>query len=580
MKHIAVWLIFMLLSTLLPVSAAGALVIHSVQVTEQGIVIGANQPIPKQPGILLLKFSNPNRMIIDVPDASLSLKETDVPINQFGIRKIELSESKNVFYNTSRITVYTDSARALSALNATLETSKVLITSQGGPPVAASPTPAPVPEKSTLENLTGKTLVQEIYFRDNRLWVRANGPLKVKNRMLLSDPSRLVVDIENTSVANRGLLQPIWINQAGLHTIRVGQFDENTVRLVIESDFPERLAIQNDHETVLTMTPGTTPAESGPNAVVSVPGLLNGIFLDEKEGRTVVRLAASVPMAQQVVKQGDRIIVTLQNLQAEPGPIRVDRSQFPHVASMRLEALGGHQSRLIIQLRNDDTQMASDLLSDGRQLQLVLFGSARDNTEDRPTEVVKRLPFNATVVIDAGHGGKDQGASRAGILEKDLNLRVALKVKAALEARGIKTHMTRSSDVFLPLPEITRITNSIRPDVFVSVHTNSSTNPGITGIETYYFTPQSVPLARKIHQKMVSNIASPDRGVRQARFYVIHHTPVPAVLCEMGYISNAGERNSLASEWRQQKTANAIADGVVDYLKSRLSAQAKTKKAS
>ena len=153
--------------------------------------------------------------------------------------------------------------------------------------------------------------------------------------------------------------------------------------------------------------------------------------------------------------------------------------------------------------------------------------------------------------------------------EKDLNLAIALRLRDALTARGVEVITTRNTDEFLTLQRITEISNAQAPDAFVSVHHNSSTNPAINGIETYFYHDRSRPLADAVHASMVANQDRPDRSVRRARFYVINHTPYPAILCEVGYVSNAAERNQLTKPATQQAAANAIAEGVIRYLNSR-----------
>jgi N-acetylmuramoyl-L-alanine amidase len=104
----------------------------------------------------------------------------------------------------------------------------------------------------------------------------------------------------------------------------------------------------------------------------------------------------------------------------------------------------------------------------------------------------------------------------------------------------------------------------------VSVHINSlEANSTIKGIETYYQSEQSQELARSVHQSLVERLKAPDRSVRRARFYVINHTPVPAVLAEVGFISNKEEREKLISSDYQQEIANGIARGVILYLSKR-----------
>ncbi|MBI4532928.1 MAG: N-acetylmuramoyl-L-alanine amidase, partial [Candidatus Melainabacteria bacterium] len=98
-------------------------------------------------------------------------------------------------------------------------------------------------------------------------------------------------------------------------------------------------------------------------------------------------------------------------------------------------------------------------------------------------------------------------------------------------------------------------------------HINSlETNSTISGIETYYQTEQSKELASKLHESLVGKLGVPDRAIRKARFYVINHTSVPAVLAEVGFISNRQEREKLISSDYQWQVANALAHGVILYL--------------
>ena len=103
--------------------------------------------------------------------------------------------------------------------------------------------------------------------------------------------------------------------------------------------------------------------------------------------------------------------------------------------------------------------------------------------------------------------------------------------------------------------------------MFVSIHHNSSTDPSIAGLETYYYHYPSVALAKAVHASLVGALPVKDRGVRRAQFYVINHTTAPAILVEMGYVSNAGERAEVNTTARQKKSAEAIAEGIMDYLR-------------
>jgi N-acetylmuramoyl-L-alanine amidase len=177
---------------------------------------------------------------------------------------------------------------------------------------------------------------------------------------------------------------------------------------------------------------------------------------------------------------------------------------------------------------------------------------------------------NTTVVLDAGHGGSDPGAQRGDIQEKELTLGITFKLKKYLESKGIRVVMTRSDDSFVSLEDRVKITNSTSADAFVSVHINSlESNNAITGIETYFQNDRSRSLANLIHASLVKELAVPDRNVRKARFYVINHTPLPAVLAEVGFISNKDERDKLISSDYQHQIAQALANGVILYLSNR-----------
>ncbi len=172
-----------------------------------------------------------------------------------------------------------------------------------------------------------------------------------------------------------------------------------------------------------------------------------------------------------------------------------------------------------------------------------------------------------TVIIDAGHGGSDPGAQRGDIQEKEITLAISKKLKSYLEERGFRVLMTRSDDSFVSLEDRVKLTNQVKPQAFVSVHINSlETDRDIKGIETYYQTEQSRGLADKIHSKLVDNLSVPDRSVRKARFYVVNHTEHPAILAEVGFISNKDERNKLISSDYQAKIAESLGQGVMLFL--------------
>lgn len=193
--------------------------------------------------------------------------------------------------------------------------------------------------------------------------------------------------------------------------------------------------------------------------------------------------------------------------------------------------------------------------------------------------IVPRAPSETVIVLDAGHGGSDPGAQRSDVNEKDITMAIINKLKKVLEQKGARIVLTRSDDTFISLEERVRITNQVNPNLFLSVHINSLQSiSDAHGIETYYQTDRSLPLAVRVHDSLVSGLGAPDRSVRKARFYVINHTPVPAILAEVGYITNKTERDRLISSEYQIKIANALARGVMLFLQDKNNTQLATKK--
>ena len=222
-----------------------------------------------------------------------------------------------------------------------------------------------------------------------------------------------------------------------------------------------------------------------------------------------------------------------------------------------------------------------------------------------------------TVVLDAGHGGHDPGAMGAFSREKDINLAIELYLGGLIEQnfKDVKVVYTRKTDKYLTLQERADVVNDHHADLFICVHTNSSTSPAAFGTETFTlglakskanldvamrensvilleedyrskykgFDPKSVDsyimfefmqdkyidksveFSSAVQKQFVSYGGRTDHGVRQAGFWVLHRSACPSVLVEVGFISNAAEERFLMGEQGQKQMATAIYNAFVDY---------------
>jgi N-acetylmuramoyl-L-alanine amidase len=175
-------------------------------------------------------------------------------------------------------------------------------------------------------------------------------------------------------------------------------------------------------------------------------------------------------------------------------------------------------------------------------------------------------PSNAgstTIVIDAGHGGFDRGGIPGQrVAEKMMTLDVALRLRSVLNANGYRVVMTRDTDVFLPLGTRVAIANSYRNALFICIHFNSARRMGANGIETYFYSRGSLPLASAIHYYVARGAPTSNRGVRRRGFYVLRRTTVPSVLVECGFLTNPNEAQYAQTSSYRQQLAEEIARGI------------------
>lgn len=235
--------------------------------------------------------------------------------------------------------------------------------------------------------------------------------------------------------------------------------------------------------------------------------------------------------------------------------------------------------------------------------------------KERVTTSEPALPLTGIkrIVIDSGHGGKDPGAiGRSGLREKDVVLDIARRLGNILKSSGAEVIMTRSSDRFISLESRAEIANSSKADLFVSIHANANRVRSLSGFEVYYVDnsvddyrralwaaqharlnfdsscfasssltlktilwdmiytssrAQSVELSRSVCRIAGNCLDTRIIGVKGARYYVLKGTRMPAILIEVGFLTNPSEERLLKNNAYRQTLAQAIADGIRAYAR-------------
>ena len=208
----------------------------------------------------------------------------------------------------------------------------------------------------------------------------------------------------------------------------------------------------------------------------------------------------------------------------------------------------------------------------------------------RPQKIKNPGTVN-TVILDAGHGGIDSGATGPFGKEKDAALDVVLRAKKLLQESGYQVRCTRVSDILIPLERRAQFANRHASAIFVSVHFNKSNTGGASGLETYCLAPRGVPsmdeenlsysdyvqhrghshdpaniaLATTVHAALIRNLGLTDRGVKRARFVVVRNISIPGILIEGGFMSGTPDQRLIATPEYRQRIAQCILDGVNRY---------------
>ncbi|MCL2236017.1 MAG: N-acetylmuramoyl-L-alanine amidase [Defluviitaleaceae bacterium] len=215
----------------------------------------------------------------------------------------------------------------------------------------------------------------------------------------------------------------------------------------------------------------------------------------------------------------------------------------------------------------DANGMTSDMLTVGMMLKIPCCGSVTPTPPTPPAPPTPPPIPSRTIVLDPGHGGSDSGAVQGSRMEKNDTLRMALAVQQILQSMGQKVVMTRTTDTFVTLADRSVISNENNADIFVSIHRNSSVNPNANGVENYVFTTApstNVLYAQTVLSHVVNAGVQNNNGVIRANFAVLRNTTAPAMLLELGYITNARDNELFDQNFNAY--ANAIANGILEAL--------------
>lgn len=408
------------------------------------------------------------------------------------------------------------------------------------------------------------------------------GQVTIKNIMKLQEPKRLVVDLENARV-NPDLIGKNFIIEApkvgfgdmisgqigGKDILRVGQFDPNTIRIVIQGAgaLEYRFVTSFDMQKIfLAKRWDITNSQ-----VCDYMATISDIKAREVNQDALIDINFTNPVVFSAFEEGGFFHLDIGNATSPASEMFEKITSIESLKQSKMIRIASDKTRF--SFPSKDKKVLAQMTPDGKNIKISL----------KPTKLIVKLEKKIEqpklviqsykkVVLDPGHGGSDTGAIRENVYEKTINQEIAALVRKNLLKEKIEVLMTLPFDKTITLQDRVDFSNEANPDLYVSIHANASMSPDTKGVEVHWWRDESFELAQIIRENLTTqeNLKkwdTIDRGLMKSKFYVINHTIAPAVLIETGFMSNHNELKGLCDKKRQKEIADAISTGIIKYLK-------------
>ncbi len=473
----------------------------------------------ERPEIFFLE--DPRRMIIDIPDLMLSEVDLDIDENDY-IKDIRLSQ-------------FSEDPIILRVVLELSDDSHLGIDES-------------VPDDKLVFRPTEQTVVRDLAYEPGMISFVTNTKIN-PSIFTLSDPDRLVINMLHTS-RSEDFPDKINVDNSTIKELRTSRFDRETVRLVAElyqhSGFDWEVEERDDGSFYHT---------------VKLENKLREIYFSEQNNfqNLHIDFTGNVDYEVRKFSHPHRIAIDIKGLERED----IDDFELPKPEGMVEEVRKG-----ILELNGEEIIRVVFELNDFYNYQIlsgdpdseIMVSLAREQLDDTST----------TIVLDPGHGGFDSGAiGPTGLTEKEVALAISLKAAELLEDTGHQVILTRDDDTFISLQDRVRFANNSDAGLFISIHSNAAHRNTARGIETYHAPNRrsdSYFLASIMQRSMLNHLSLYDRGVKSDNFYVIRNTDMPAVLLEIGFLSNREEEELLRDSSFRERAARSVAAGIENYF--------------
>ncbi len=427
-------------------------------------------------------------------------------------------------------------------------------------------------------HLKSKFYISSVQQSTNGIMIKGEGFVSLKPAFFLENPNRMVIDLDDTVLAKNLSNKAFPIGNAQTEAdgtikpreiLRLGQNSTSVARIVIQGNEAKnyRVVISPDLQNIYI----AKRSDVINTKITETESTIKSVLFEKGAYADTLEFNFTAPVAFSAFEENKNLYLDFNNVSnVEESIIEEIKKHYETAQTVRIAL---DKFRVVLPLKEETLNIQVKVTPDSKTIQAV-FKHEQQKVESISKKKEKELSISNLykVVIDAGHGGNDVGATREGIYEKNITLSIAKMVEKNLGSKGVQTTMTLEKDKTVSLQERCDISNETRPDLFVSIHVNSSVNDAIYGVETHWWKQDSVVYAETVHKHLSKNFnkwKTKDRGLFKSQFYVINHTEAPAILVEIGFISNADERAAIITQKRQSEIAKAITDGIMEYLKNK-----------
>lgn len=553
-------------------------------------------------------ITNPTRLVIDLPGTMVGRPATP---QTFGgaIRQVRVGQFDA---QTTRIVIELSPGY-------TLNPQQVLV--RGRTPTDWSvqlPTPEPdltaenpnsPPDNSAPRPSGGVTYLEGVQVTEDGIFLRTSGASARVERQRQRDRNRVTFELENTRLSPELTQQEYAINRLGVNRLQITQAESSPPVARVTLTLSNSRNSRDNDRTPLTwqasasnlggivLIPGRgngtvgsapTPTQPAPNPQPPATGLatIQTVELTAGGSQLLVRADQPIRYSSGWDRSTNAYRITIPNARL------AERVMGPRLTSSsslrRVRLLQADEQTVAVLVEPASGVLIQEVVQPSRQMLALQLQQVAErpstprppaNTPETPpsTPDLPRVPSGRlVVVVDPGHGGSDPGAiGVGGIQEADITLAIASQVASILDQQGVQAVLTRRDDRDVELEPRVQIAEQANANLFVSIHCNSISlaRPDVNGLETYYYSDAGSRLGQVIHRSIVQTMGMPDRGLRQARFYVIKNTSMPAVLVETGFVTGAEDaRNFSNPQWRT-RMAQAIARGILQYIQQNISSR-------